>query len=60
MRPDPVVAEVGRKPQPQVRVDRVEPLLLELVGAELVQQADAATLLGQIQEHAATLALDHR
>ena len=57
---DPVVAQVGREPEPQVRVDGVEPFLLQLVGAQLVQQADPAALLAEVQQHAATLALDHR
>ncbi len=57
---DPVVAQVGREAETQVRVDRVEPVLLQLVGAQLVEQADPATLLAEIQQHAAALALDHR
>src|SRR6185369_2090702 len=42
----------------QVRLDRVEPGLLELVGTKLVEQADAAALLRHVEEHAAILASD--
>ena len=57
---DAVVAQVGGEPELQVRVDGVEALLLELVGAQLVQQADPAALLGEVQQDARALALDHR
>ena len=55
---DPVVAQVGRHAQLEVGVDGVEALLLELVGLELVEQADAAALLGEVEQHAAALLLD--
>ena len=58
LRADAVVAQVGGQPEPHVRVDRVEPLLLEPVGAQLVQQADAAPLLGEVEQHAAPLLVD--
>ena len=57
---DAVVAQVGRQPELDVGVDRVEALLLELVGAQLVQQADAAALLGEVEQHAPALLLDRR
>ena len=60
LRADPVVAQVGGQAELEVGVDRVEPLLLELVGAQLVEQADPAALLGEVEQHAAALALDHR
>ncbi len=34
------------------------PLLLQLVGAQLVQQADPPALLGHVEEHAQPLAFD--
>ena len=43
---DPVVAQVGGQAEPEVGVDGVEALLLELVGPQLVEQADPAALLG--------------
>ena len=57
---DAVLAQVGGQAELEVGVDGVEALLLELVGAQLVEQADAAPLLGEVDEHAAALALDHR
>ena len=48
---DAVVARVDREAQVQVRVDRVVAVLLQLVGAQLVEQADAAALLGQVEQH---------
>ena len=60
LRADAVVAQVGGQAELEVRVDGVEPLLLQLVGAQLVQQADAAALLREVEQHAAALLLDHR
>ena len=57
---DAVVAQVGGQAELEVGVDGVEALLLELVGAQLVEQADAAALLGEVEQHALALALDHR
>jgi hypothetical protein len=45
LRADPVVAQVGGEAQLEVRRDRVVALVLELVGAELVLEPDAAALL---------------
>ena len=53
---DPVVAEVGGQAELQVGVDGVEALLLELVGAQLVEQADPAALLGEVEQDAPALA----
>src|SRR5262245_3656582 len=58
LRADPVLAGVRLEPELEVRLDRVETLLLELVGAQLVQQADPASLLRQIQEDAEPFRLD--
>ena len=60
LRADAVVAQVGRQAELQVGVDGVEALLLQLVGAQLVEQADAAPLLGEVEQHALALLLDHR
>ena len=57
---DPVVAQVGGQAELEVGLDRVGAFLLQLVGAQLVQQADPAPLLGEVEEDAAALALDHR
>src|SRR6266516_1812462 len=58
--PDAVVAQDGGEAELQVRVDGVEPALLELVRAELVEEADAPSLLREVEQDAAALALDHR
>ena len=60
LRADPVVAQVSREAELEVGVDGVEALLLELVGAELVEQSDPPALLAQVQQHADALLLDHR
>ena len=60
LRPDAVVAQVDRQAELEVGVDRVHPAVLQLVGAELVEQPDPAALLRQVQQHAAALALDLR
>src|SRR6202022_4665837 len=49
LRADPVVPGVGREAELGVRLDRVTALLLQLVGLELVEQADAATLLRHVE-----------
>ena len=50
-----VVPLVGLEAEPLVGFDRVEPLVLQFVGADLVRQADAAALLVEIQQDAAPL-----
>ena len=52
---DAVVALVGPEAELLVRLDRVVALLLELVGPQLVEQADAAPLLEQVEQHAPAL-----
>ena len=56
--PIAVLPRVGGEAEPEVRLDRVEALLLELVGAQLVEQADPASLLGEVEQHARALLLD--
>ena len=55
---DPVVAQVGGQAELEVGLDRVRALLLQLVGLELVEQADPATLLREVEQDAAALLLD--
>ena len=56
--PDAVVAKVGREAELEVGLHRVEPAVLQLVGAELVEQSDAPALLSEVEQHAAALGLD--
>ena len=60
LRADAVVAQVDGQPELEVRVDRVVALVLQVVGAQLVQQPDPAPLLGEVEQHAAAGLLDHR
>ena len=57
--PDAVVAFVDAEAQPHVGVDRVEPFVLELVGFDLVAEADAASLLAEVNDGALALLFDH-
>ena len=58
LRADAVLSRVGRKPELEVRLDGVEPGLLQLVGQELVEETDPATLLGEVEQDTAALDLD--
>src|SRR5687767_8132428 len=58
LRADPVLARIRLEAELEVRLDRVEALLLELVRPELVEQADAAPLLGEIEHDAEPFGLD--
>ena len=53
-----VVAQVGIEAQALVGFHRVGALVLQLVGAQLVQQADAAALLVLVDQQAAALSGD--
>ena len=57
---DPVLARVGLEAELEVRLDRVAALLLQLVRAQLVEQADPAALLREVEQDAAPLLLDPR
>src|SRR5439155_13528567 len=57
---DAVVTGVGGEAECEVGLDRVHPLLLELVGPQLVQQADASTLLRHVEQHSLLLGPDQR
>ena len=48
-----VVALVVGEAQAQVRVDRVEPAVLERIGAQLVGETNSAPFLPQVEQHAA-------
>ena len=60
LRADAEIAQVGGQPEALVGLDGVEALLLQPVRAQLVEQADPSSLLGEVQQHARALALDHR
>ena len=55
---DAEVALVVLEPQPVVRLDRVEPLVLQRVGPHLVGEPDAAPLLVQVEQHPRPLRRD--
>ena len=57
---DPVLAHVGREAELEVGLDGVEPVLLQLVRLQLVQEADAPALLRHVEEDAALLGGDAR
>ena len=56
---DPVIALVGAIAQSQVRLDGVQPLILEGIGFELLDQADPPALLGKVDQGADPFAADH-
>src|SRR5262245_29065417 len=58
--PEAVLPRVRREPELGVRLDRVQPLLLELVRAQLVQEADSPALLRHVEQHPVVLAADLR
>jgi len=47
-----VTPKIRREAEDSIRVDRVETVVLEVVGGDLVHDPDAASLLGQVQEDA--------
>jgi hypothetical protein len=60
LRADAVVAEVGVESERLVGLDGVLALVLQLVGADLVVQADPAAFLAQVDDDAPAFLLDHR
>src|SRR5262249_16919992 len=58
LRTDAVVPEVGRKPQSLVRLDGVRTAVLQLVRLELVQEADAAAFLIEVDDYPPSLPRD--
>ena len=56
-RGETIVALVIGETEAAVGIDRVEPAVLQLIGAQFVGQPDAAALLAQVKQHpAASLA----
>ncbi len=55
---DGVVAHVRREAQTLVGLHRIGAAILQLIGADLVQQADATALLPQVEQHAAPFGRD--
>src|SRR5437899_1409680 len=55
---DPVVAQIGLEAERCIGLDRVLPLVLELVGAHLVEKPDATPFLAHVNENTAPLGLD--
>jgi hypothetical protein len=47
-----IVPLVLAKPKRNVGIDGIEPVLLQLVSADLVPQADPSTLLSEVKKHA--------
>ena len=55
-----VVAQIGSEAEPVIRFDRVEAfLVLELVGLDLVLEADPATFLAHVEDDPRALFRDH-
>ena len=59
LRADAVVAEVGREAKTLVGFDRVDSLILKLIRLQLVEEADSAALLIEVDDHALPLFGDH-
>lgn len=55
---DVVLACIGGESKRKIRVERVHALVLQLVGAQLVQKANAAALLAHVQNNATSLLFD--
>src|SRR5436309_11862474 len=52
---DPVIAHVRLEPELEIPLHGVVAVLLQLVGAQLVEQADAASFLRHVEENASLL-----
>ena len=59
LRPRPVVAGIGGEPELEVGLHRVGAGVLQLVGAQLVQQADPPALVAAEVEHDAASLVSH-
>ena len=57
--PHAVIAGIGLEAEREIGLHRVEPLILQLVGPDLLHEADAPPLLRQIDKHPSALAADH-
>jgi hypothetical protein len=58
VRRNSVIAFVIPESESQIRVDRIQPTILEGISTHLIQETDAATFLTQVKEHAARLLSD--
>src|SRR6476620_4706104 len=56
LRADSVIAQVAGKTEFGVCFDRIESLLLQLVGMNLCRESDAAALLPHVDQHSAGFA----
>ena len=56
---DAVVAQVGSKAKPFIGFHRVQSTILEAVGPQFINQADAPALLAQVHHHPFARLLDH-
>ncbi len=59
LRSHAVIAQVRLKSQLQIRLDRIAALVLQPIGPDLVEQADAAPFLIQIEQDPAPFLLNH-
>lgn len=53
-----VFAQVGRKAQCQVCLDRVHALILQAIGPQLIDQTNASTFLTKIEQHTSATGFD--
>ena len=59
LHPNHVVSHIGLEAQAMIRLDRVEPLILKLVGLEFREQSNAPALLGEVHDRSTTFLVDH-
>ena len=52
MRGDRIIAFVIAEAEREIRFDSIQPLVLQTIGADFVDQANAAAFLPQIKHHA--------
>jgi len=58
LRANAVIPQIRRKTETQIGVHRVQSLFLQLVGLQLVNEADAAAFLPHVQQHAGAFRAD--
>ena len=59
LRSSVIVALIVGQTEHSIRVDSIVPLLLERIGRDLVGEADAATLLAQVDDNPPSTAANH-
>ena len=52
---DAVFTQIRRETKTQIRIDRIQSALLQMVRMQLVSQTDAATFLPHVNDHAAAI-----